>query len=98
MRHNTIALLISAGLAGCAVGPDYKETAPIVPDNWQAAKLSEAQKMDERGRAKAASKPVDSEALKHWWKSFGDAELDRLMDQALAGNLDVKIALTRVDQ
>ncbi|MGR8979037.1 MAG: hypothetical protein ACU84H_02950 [Gammaproteobacteria bacterium] len=43
MRRRAVVLLISAGLAGCAVGPDYKETAPIVPERWQAAKLSEAQ-------------------------------------------------------
>ncbi|MGR8979036.1 MAG: hypothetical protein ACU84H_02945 [Gammaproteobacteria bacterium] len=33
-----------------------------------------------------------------WWKSFGDATLDRLMEQVLAGNLDIKIALACVDQ
>jgi len=36
--------------------------------------------------------------LRNWWKSFGDAQLNRLMDKALAGNLDIKIALTRIDQ
>jgi outer membrane protein TolC len=36
--------------------------------------------------------------LKTWWKSFGDVRLDTLMNQALAGNLDVKIALARIDQ
>ncbi|MGJ0484969.1 MAG: efflux transporter outer membrane subunit [Methylomicrobium sp.] len=99
MKPNAVLWWISAGLAGCAVGPDYQEIAPVVPDRWQAERLSEAQsKGDEPGRVKAASKPVDSEALKRWWQSFGDNELDRLMDRALAGNLDIKIALARVEQ
>ena len=38
------------------------------------------------------------ETLKTWWKSFEDAGLDKLMDKALAGNLDVKMALARIDQ
>lgn len=98
MKHKIVSLLITAGLTGCAVGPDYKETAPIVPDHWQAEKLSEAQDNNVKKEAKAALKPVDSEALKRWWQSFGDEELNRLMEQALAGNLDIKIALARVDQ
>jgi len=69
------------------VGPDYREPAPVVPNRWQA------------GRDPAAGlKPVDPQSLKAWWRSFGDAQLDRLIAQALAGNLDLKIALTRIDQ
>jgi NodT family efflux transporter outer membrane factor (OMF) lipoprotein len=43
-------------------------------------------------------KPVELETLKNWWKSFGDARLDRLMDRALADNLDLKITMARIDQ
>jgi NodT family efflux transporter outer membrane factor (OMF) lipoprotein len=69
------------------VGPDYREPVPVVSNRWQA------------GREPAAGlKSIDPETLKTWWKSFGDARLDHLMTQALSGNLDVKIALTRIDQ
>ncbi|MGZ8194378.1 MAG: efflux transporter outer membrane subunit [Methylosarcina sp.] len=98
MRHKTVLLLLSAGLSGCAVGPDYKETAPTVPDRWQAEKLSEARSTGKLGQTQTVLKPADSEALKRWWRSFGDAQLNRLMDQALAGNFDIKIALARIDQ
>jgi NodT family efflux transporter outer membrane factor (OMF) lipoprotein len=95
MKRSAALWWISAGLAGCAVGPDYQESAPVVPDRWQAERLSDARNTkDGPGRAK----PVDSEALKRWWQSFGDNDLDRLMKQALAGNLDIKIALARVEQ
>ncbi|MGJ0485832.1 MAG: efflux transporter outer membrane subunit [Methylomicrobium sp.] len=87
MMSKTYWILLLAGLAGCMVGPDYREPVPVVSNRWQA----------EREPA-AGLKSIDPETLKTWWKSFGDARLDRLMTQALSGNLDVKIALTRIDQ
>lgn len=80
-------LCIMAGLGGCTVGPDYRESVPTVPDRWQAGK-----------DPAPGLKPVELETLKNWWKSFGDARLDRLMDRALADNLDLKITMARIDQ
>lgn len=34
--------------------------------------------------------------LTQWWRSFGDPELDRLIDQALRDNLDVQTAASRI--
>jgi NodT family efflux transporter outer membrane factor (OMF) lipoprotein len=80
-------LFLLTGLAGCMVGPDYREPVPVVSNRWQV----------EREPA-AGLKPIDPETLKIWWKSFGDARLDRLMNQALSDNLDLKMALARIDQ
>ncbi len=33
-----------------------------------------------------------------WWKNFRSAELDRLMDEALANNLDLKASVARINQ
>lgn len=89
MQPSLASCLIAAGLAGCAVGPDYQEIAPIVPDRWQAEKLKPS---------KTGVTVAGADALKRWWQSFGDAQLNSLMEQALAGNLDIKIALARIDQ
>ncbi|MDD5411834.1 MAG: TolC family protein, partial [Methylobacter sp.] len=80
-------LWLLCGLAGCTMGPDYQKSVPVVPVHWQAEK-----------DASLGLKPVTPEKLKTWWKNFGDSRLDRLMEQALTGNLDLKIALTRIDQ
>ena len=42
----------------------------------------------------AETQPVDVD----WWKQFGDAKLNELVDRARAGNLDLKIAALRVAQ
>lgn len=94
MKHKTSWLIFLGCLNGCMMGPDYHEPALEAPDHWQAGQPTQANGL----------KPVLVEistahdALKNWWKSFGDAELDRLMEQGLAANLDVKIALTRINQ
>jgi len=36
-------------------------------------------------------------ALERWWTAFGDPTLDKLIDEALARNLDLAAAITRVD-
>ena len=80
-------LCILACLGGCTVGPDYRESVPTVPDRWQAGKDPAPGLIS-----------VELENLKTWWKSFGDAKLDRLMNRALADNLDLKITMARIDQ
>jgi NodT family efflux transporter outer membrane factor (OMF) lipoprotein len=77
-------VLLLGSLAGCAMGPDYQAPQPAAPERWQAEVAGLA--------------PAEAEALQAWWKSFGDATLERLMEQALADNLDLKIALARVAQ
>lgn len=65
--------LLLAGLAGCAARP-LPALRPPVPAQWQQA------------AGTPAAPPTD---LHGWWHAFGDAGLDRLVDQALARNLDV---------
>ena len=87
MKFKTGYLWLLCALAGCTMGPDYHKSTPVVPDRWQA----------EQG-AGLGLQPITPEKLKSWWNNFGDARLNRLMELALAGNLDLKIALARVDQ
>lgn len=88
MNRHVIPAFIAITLLGCTVGPDYRKSQPLVPPHWQA----------ELHGGTAALKPIDSEALKNWWRGFGDERLNSLMEQALTGNLDVKMALTRIEQ
>lgn len=83
--HKICGLFVLGGLAGCSMGPDYHEMAPATPNHWQAKPAADLKQAN----------PGD---LKIWWKNFGDTQLDHLVDKALAGNLDIKIALARVDQ
>jgi multidrug efflux system outer membrane protein len=36
-------------------------------------------------------------SLEHWWTEFNDATLDRLVDEAIGNNLDLRLAISRID-
>ncbi len=82
LRQALLASLLSV-LAGCTtVGPDYQTQAPDVPAHWI--------------EADAAPPDGDHDDLRTWWLAFQDPLLDRLVDQALAHNQDLDIALARL--
>jgi multidrug efflux system outer membrane protein len=73
--------LAAALLAGCTVGPDYRPPAPATPERFAGSTESNG--------------PIDAE-LAGWWSLFGDAQLNELVNRALAQNLDVEMAAARI--
>ena len=87
MQLHFFSLCAVVGLAGCVVGSDYQKPALTAPEHWLATNT-----------VGPAGPSVDTEDLKNWWQSFGDAQLSALMERALAENLDLKIAQTHITQ
>lgn len=81
------AAAMAASLAACAVGPDYRAPAADLPAAYaHAAAL--------QGQEAAPAAP----ALDSWWKGFDDPALTRIIERALAQNLDLAASVARVDQ
>lgn len=77
--------LLLALLTGCTtVGPDYREPTLDVPTHWI--------------EADAPLSDGDYDGLRTWWRTFQDPLLDRLVDQTLAHNQDLDVALARLRQ
>jgi len=77
------AAWLLGGLAGCGgMAPPALPTA--VPAHWANAGVAPPD----------AARP----ALRDWWKSLADAPLDALVEQALAQNLDIAAAGSRLRQ
>ncbi|MEN6337261.1 MAG: TolC family protein [Phycisphaerales bacterium] len=76
-----------AALAGCRVGPNYERPNLSAPETWSSEL--------ERG---LIAQPADPNVLASWWTTLGDPALSDLIDQAVAGNLDVATARSRVRQ
>jgi NodT family efflux transporter outer membrane factor (OMF) lipoprotein len=77
-----IALGLAASLSACAVGPSYRTPKPDVPPQFAAASSQQAAAPD----------------LATWWRALSDPELDSLVDRAVKSNLDLAIALDRLQQ
>jgi NodT family efflux transporter outer membrane factor (OMF) lipoprotein len=80
----------AAGLAGCMLGPDYHAPKVATPAQFAPPTLHPP------GSAKAADPPPAD--LQGWWRALGDKELDSLVDRAIAANLDLELALTRLQE
>jgi NodT family efflux transporter outer membrane factor (OMF) lipoprotein len=79
----TVAAAAAMVLAACAVGPSYRTPKPDVPDRFAASASAQAPSV------------VD---LATWWKALQDPELDSLVDRAVKNNLDIEVALVRLQQ
>jgi NodT family efflux transporter outer membrane factor (OMF) lipoprotein len=90
-----VAAILAAMVSGCTVGPDYHAPQIAVPAAFVAAASvsNEGAASSSQGGKAAPSVPLQS-----WWRSLGDPELDRLVTRAIAGNLDLKIALARLQE
>ena len=72
-------------LSACAAGPDYR--APQVGALGVPA-----------GYSQGPTAPIDEADLASWWTRLGDAALNALVGQAIAGNLDIVQAQARLRQ
>lgn len=77
-RRLIMATALATLVAGCTVvGPDYKPVDMTLPKDWTEP------------RPPADASVADMRA---WWESFQDPTLNRLIDEAIKGNEDLKIA------
>ena len=82
LRRMIAVLAATATLAGCAVGPDYKRPTLTPPDTF-------------RGQTQPDAKSL---ADLPWWDVFDDPALRGLIQEAIAGNYNLRIAAARVAQ
>jgi NodT family efflux transporter outer membrane factor (OMF) lipoprotein len=82
------ALGLAVSLAACAVGPDYHTPDIALPDSFLPPVVRVAQK--------PARKP--GAYVLDWWHTLHDPELDSLVSRAIESNLDLEIALTRIQE
>jgi NodT family efflux transporter outer membrane factor (OMF) lipoprotein len=80
------ALALVFCVTGCTVGPNYhRPSAPTTPQFKTVAGWQPAQ-------------PADQQLRGHWWKVYGDAELNALEDKVSVSNQSLKIAFTQYTQ
>lgn len=83
-RVRAAALALPLLAAACAVGPAYVPPEADVPAQWPVALGPVLQE----GRAD----------LTGWWQRLGDTTLTGLVERALERNLDLRLAVSRIDE
>ncbi len=93
-------VVLSVLLAGCAIKRDhYDVPTPLLSNQFQQSALfPKPEKAAHVKNSQTPAKPVADEDLDEWWRSLGSAELNALVDQALANNIDLRIAMLRQSQ
>ena len=76
------SLSLAALLSACAVGPDYR------PPETAVSAFVRAEAAD------LVAEPFEAA----WWEQFGDPVLSSLVDRALANDLDLQVAASRVNE
>lgn len=85
MKKSSVASAIPLLLlTSCAVGPDYKKPTTETPGQMPSLLSGALETTD----------VIDP----YWWKMFSDPQLDALVKTSLENNLDLVVALARVDE
>ncbi|HYD19041.1 MAG TPA: efflux transporter outer membrane subunit [Patescibacteria group bacterium] len=82
MKKTVAALLVLCTLTACNLGKDFARPEMSLPGSWK------------KGDKVTLSQHINPD----WWTNFKSAELNMLMTEALAQNLDLKASLNRIRQ
>src|SRR2546430_12653295 len=73
---------LSLALSACSLAPNYQRPQMVMPQGWSSV----------------AGVGATQQNTTLFWQEFGSADLNRLIDNALAQNLDLEAALHRIEQ
>jgi multidrug efflux system outer membrane protein len=83
MKSAAGTALVALALAGCVMGPKYERPQTTAPTQF---------------RGQATPTEAASIADLPWWSVFHDKALQALIQEGLANNYDLKIAITHIEQ
>jgi multidrug efflux system outer membrane protein len=83
IRRGLCAVALSISLSGCAVGPNYSRPEMPAPAQYRF--------IEGAGQG-------ESLANAPWWQVFDDPTLQAIIKDAIANNLDLRIAIARVEE
>jgi NodT family efflux transporter outer membrane factor (OMF) lipoprotein len=93
-RALRLTLAVALLGSGCSVGPDFVRPSAQTPAHW----TENAAGTQPAGRARDSVTTEQSADLRRWWAELHDAELDSLIERAMNSNLDLRVALLRIEE
>jgi NodT family efflux transporter outer membrane factor (OMF) lipoprotein len=83
MKYSLLFIALLS-LGACTVGPDFQRPTANLPESWDSQAISPG----------VAQAKFDAQ----WWQQLGDAQLTALVKQARTNNLDIRTAISRLEQ
>src|ERR1700686_3538111 len=87
VRNLACSVVFAGALAGCALGPEYFTPDAVLPASFVTPPAG-----------REASSGGASPDLWQWWRTLRDPQLNDLIVRGMENNLDLKIALDRLQQ
>jgi NodT family efflux transporter outer membrane factor (OMF) lipoprotein len=101
-RNSVLVSAVVSALAlltGCASTPSSLQSgSQLMLDRVPPAKYSEVTQVTQADTKPRATESNKNETLARWWERFGDPVLNDFVNQAIAQNDDVAIAIAKVEQ
>lgn len=89
MSRRFLPLLLSASLAGCAVGPNFHRPAPPVAGGYTREPVNKIAATDAAVPGSEQHFISGLAVDRQWWRQFGSPQLDTLVEAALRSNTDL---------
>ena len=83
MNRYLLAIFTSLTLSACSLAPEFQQPRMAIPEGWS--------KVPGAGTITQQNTPA-------YWEELGSEELNRIVNMALAQNLDLEAALHRIEQ
>jgi NodT family efflux transporter outer membrane factor (OMF) lipoprotein len=93
-----MAVISMTALAGCAVGPNFRVPAAPAVDRYTAAPLPQATVSADTAGGDAQRFLEGENVPQRWWTRFGNAELDRRVQQAFQHSPSITAAQAALRQ
>src|SRR5690348_12377874 len=97
VRRTAVAMAVFA-LAGCAVGPNFREPASPQVGRFTAAALPASTASADTAGGDAQRFLEGEKVPQRWWTTFGNAELDRRVQQAFQHSPSITAAQAALRQ
>jgi len=95
LQRSVMTLALATALAGCAnLAPDYQQVAAPVPADW-SQQVNGRQIVAANGERAAQTNAADAIG---WRQFFLDARLQKVIEQSLANNRDLRVAALNIER
>ena len=93
-----VAAVLSMGVAGCTVGPDFEVPKPPSVTRYTSPCETIVPGPDATKAVPTQAIALGERVAANWWTLFRSSKLDLLVKQAIAGNLTLESAKARLAQ